>query len=269
MLSIDYSKYKGLKVEKDNGIAKITFLRSEHFNAFDKDLHQAMSEIWLDIEKDRDVKVTIVTGSGKAFSAGGDFSMINRMIHDVDFRAEVHEETRNIVNNMINTTKPIISAINGIAVGAGCVIALLSDISIASESASFGDGHVRLGVAAGDHAAVIWPLLCGMAKAKHYLLTGEFLSAREAERIGLISMVVKHEELMEKVMNVANAIIRGPQRAIQYTKRSMNQWLRHSFVISYDLSCALEMINFGEDDVKEGVLALQQRRPAKFPSAKL
>ena len=177
------------------------------------------------------------------------------------------EEARAIVHNMINLDKPVISAINGVAVGAGLAVALLADISIASEKARFTDGHVRLGVAAGDHAAVIWPLLIGMAKAKYYLLTCEFLDGKEAERIGLVSQVVPHEELMDKAMDVARRLASGSQQAIRFTKRSLNQWLRQAEHTAFDYSLALEMLGFFGEDVQEGLNSVRERRDPKFPSA--
>ena len=176
------------------------------------------------------------------------------------------EEARDIVHNMINLDKPIISAINGVAVGAGLAVALLADISIASDKARFTDGHVRLGVAAGDHAAVIWPMLIGMAKAKYYLLTCEFLDGTEAERIGLVSQVVPHEELMDKAMGVANRLAAGSQQALRYTKRSLNQWLRQAEHTAFDYSLALEMLGFFGEDVQEGLDSVRERRDPKFPS---
>ena len=163
--------------------------------------------------------------------------------------------------------KPIISAINGVAVGAGLAVALLADISIASEKARFTDGHVRLGVAAGDHAAVIWPMLIGMAKAKYYLMTCEFLDGTEAERIGLVSQVVPHEDLMDKAMDVANRLAAGSQQALRYTKRSLNQWLRQAEHTAFDYSLALEMLGFFGEDIQEGLDAVRERRDPKFPSA--
>ena len=200
------------------------------------------------------------------FSAGGDFSLIQDSIGNGKVIAGTMEEARDIVHNMINLDKPIISAINGVAVGAALAVALLADISIASEKARFTDGHVRLGVAAGDHAAVIWPMLIGMAKAKYYLMTCEFLDGIEAERIGLVSQVVPHEELMDKAMDVANRLAVGSQQALRYTKRSLNQWLRQAEHTAFDYSLALEMLGFFGEDIQEGLDSVRERRDPKFPS---
>ena len=155
------------------------------------------------------------------------------------------------------------SAINGVAVGAGLVVALLADISICANEARLGDGHVRLGVAAGDHAAIIWPLLCGMAKARYYLLTGEMVDGAEAERIGLVSKALPREEVLEEALRVAQGLATGPQLAIRLTKRALNSWLRTAGPI-FDQSAAYEMLTFMGEDVKEGTAALVQKRKPVF-----
>jgi enoyl-CoA hydratase len=168
---------------------------------------------------------------------------------------------------MLHCSKPIISAINGPAVGAGLVVALLADISIAAEGARLADGHVRMGVAAGDHAAIIWPLLCGLAKAKYYLLTSDFLSGREAERIGLVSLCVPDDQLLEKAMAIATDLANGPRQAIRFTKRALNQWPLQAGPI-FDHSLALEMLGFFSEDMIAGLEGLRNKRPADFPSNK-
>lgn len=263
----DYSKYQDILVEKADGIAILTMNRPAVFNATDARLHNELSRIWLDLGEDPEVRVAIITGAGDAFSAGGDFDMIDKSLGNFDVISNNMKEAGDIVHNMINLDKPVISAINGVAVGAGLAVALLADISIASERARFTDGHIRLGVAAGDHACVIWPLLCGLAKAKYYLLTCDFLDAREAERIGLVSMVVPHDKLMDTALTVARKLANGPQRAIRWTKRALNQWLRVAAVSSFDYSLALEMLGFFDGDAQEGLRSLREKRAPNFPSA--
>jgi enoyl-CoA hydratase len=175
-------------------------------------------------------------------------------------------EASDIVYNMINLDKPVVSAINGVAVGAGLVVALLADVSIMSESARITDGHTKLGVVAGDHAAILWPLLCGMAKAKYYLLTSDFIDGREAERIGLVSLCAPADQLMGKAFEVADKLAAGSQQAIRWTKRSLNNWLRQAGPI-FDQSIALEMLTFMDEDVREGLAAIREKRPPRFPSA--
>ncbi|MCE2488188.1 MAG: enoyl-CoA hydratase/isomerase family protein [Desulfurellaceae bacterium] len=255
---MDYSKYEHLVIEVKDGIALLTINRPETLNSTNFRLHYELSKVWLDIAEDDDTRVAVITGAGRAFSS----------IDNLEVVSQTMKEARDIVHNMINCNKPIISAINGVAVGAGLAVALMADISIASEKAKFTDGHTRLGVAAGDHAAAIWPLLVGMAKAKYYLLTCDLLDATEAERIGLVSMVVPHDELMPKAMEVATKLANGAQQAIRWTKLSLNQWLRNAAATSFDYSLALEMLGFFGKDVGEGLASLQERRSPVFPSTK-
>lgn len=263
---MDYSKYQHILIDKKDGIALLTINRPETMNSTNARLHYELSKIWLDIADDPEVRIAVITGAGRAFSAGGDFAMVEAAAGNFEVVAPLMKEARDIVHNMINCDKPIISAINGTAVGAGLAVALMADISIASENAKFTDGHTRLGVAAGDHAAAIWPLLVGMAKAKYYLLTCDMLDAKEAERIGLISMCVSPDQLMPKAMEVAQKLANGPQMALRWTKQSLNQWLRAAAQTSFDYSLALEMLGFFGADVKEGLASLQEKRTSKFPS---
>jgi enoyl-CoA hydratase len=177
----------------------------------------------------------------------------------------VWREARDLVYNMLNCSKVIISAVHGPAVGAGLAAALMADVSIASKTARLIDGHTRLGVAAGDHAAIIWPLLCGMAKAKYYLLTCDTISGEEAERIGLVSLACEESELQTKALEVARKLAAGPQTAIRWTKYSLNNWLRMAGP-AFDASLALEMMGFTGPEVKEGLASLREKREPKFPS---
>jgi enoyl-CoA hydratase len=201
------------------------------------------------------------------FSAGGDFRMIEGIIRDFEARTRAWREARDIVYNIINCGKPIVSAMRGVAVGAGLVCGLLADISIASKECRIIDGHTRLGVAAGDHAAIIWPLLCGMAKAKYYLLLCDQLLGAEAERIGLVSLAVEDAELDGKAVEIATRLAEGAQSAIRWTKYSLNNWLRQAGP-AFDTSLALEMLGFTGPEAAEGLAAhLEKRKPAFPPSS--
>ena len=264
---MDYSNYEHLEVKVLDGVALITMNRPESLNSANFQLHYELSKIWLDIGNDDSVKVAVITGSGNAFSAGGDFEMIEAAIGNPAVIAQNTKEAGDIVYNLMILDIPVISAINGVAVGAGLAVALLADISIASEKARITDGHTRLGVAAGDHAAMIWPLLCGMAKAKYYLLTCDFLDGSEAERIGLVSRAVPHETLMDTAMDIARKLSHSSQPAIRYTKHSLNQWLRQSGQGPFDYSLLAEAIGFFGPDIQEGLSAIKEKRTPKFPSA--
>jgi enoyl-CoA hydratase len=236
-------------------------------NAANARLHWEFTQIWPVVDADPKTRVVVVTGAGKAFSAGGDLSLVEDMAGNPDALTRTMREASDLVYNMINLDKPVVSAINGVAVGAGLVVALMADVSIIAETARFTDGHTRLGVAAGDHAAIIWPLLCGMAKAKYYLLTADFIDGREAERIGLVTMCLPPDQVMPKALDVADRLARGSQISIQWTKRALNNWLRQAGPI-FDQSLALEMLSFSYPDVREGVKAIREKRAPVFPSAK-
>ena len=195
--------------------------------------------------------------------------MIDQIIEDFDTRAAVWKEARDLVYNIINCSKPVVSAMRGPAVGAGLVCGLLADISIASKDARLIDGHTRLGVAAGDHAAIVWPLLCGMAKAKYYLLLCDTLTGVEAERIGLISLTVDDADLDAKAVEIATRLAEGAPNAIRWTKYALNNWLRQAGPI-FDTSLALEFMGFSSPDVREGLAAhKEKRRPAFKPDSPL
>ncbi len=263
-----YEEYQHLLFERrDDGILLITINRPEVLNATNNRLHWELSRVWKDVDEDPDTRVVVVTGKGRAFSAGGDLEMIDRMKGSGANIGQAWREAGDIVYNMINLYKPIVSAINGVAVGAGLAVALMADVSIAAENMRITDGHIRLGVAAGDHSVIIWPLLCGMARAKYYLLTADFIEGKEAERIGLVSLCVPAEKLMDKAFEVAGKLARGPQQAVRFTKRALNNWLR-MFGPAFDASLALEMLGFFSDDLAEGVAALKERRTPSFPSTR-
>jgi enoyl-CoA hydratase len=215
------------------------------------------------IEADNETRSVILTGEGRAFSAGGDFAVEEKVVADHDFRMAMWKDGRELVRNLVEFTKPIIAAINGAAVGAGLAAAMLSDVTIAAKKAKIVDGHTRLGVAAGDHATLIWPLLCGMAKAKYYLLLCDAVSGAEAERIGLISLAVEDAELDPKAEEIAIRLAEGAQSAIRWTKYSLNNWLRQAGP-SFDTSLALEFMGFGGPDVREGVNSIKEKRAPHF-----
>ena len=259
-----YDKYQHLNFElKDNGILLMTINRPEQMNATDAALHNALSRVWLDVEDDPDVRVVVVTGAGRAFSAGGDLEWISKMVNNYDEMKVAFREAGDIVYRMTQCSKIIISAINGTAVGAGLAVALMADISLMAEEARITDGHVRLGVAAGDHANIIWPLLCGLAKAKYYLLTADFIDGKTADQIGLVSKAVPADDLMDEAMKTATKIATGPQDAMRLTKRALNLWVTQA-APAFDASLAFEMLNFMGKDVGEGVAALREKRPPKF-----
>ena len=252
---------------KPDGVLLATLNRPEFMNATNARLHFELTRIWGVVSDDPSVKVVVVTGAGdRAFSAGGDLNWVAEMVGQPEQIATLQKEAADLVYNLLACDKPVISAINGTAVGAGLAVALLADISIMAEEARISDGHVRLGVAAGDHAAIVWPLLCGVAKAKYYLMTADFIEGREAERIGLVSESVPREKVLERSLAIAARLAAGSQGAIRSTKQSINQWMRAAGSI-FDYSLALEMQGFLGPDAREGVAAIREKRVPRFPSA--
>jgi enoyl-CoA hydratase len=245
------------------GVLEVSMSAPGRLNAVGHDGHRELAEVWLTVDKDPDVRVAIVRGEGGVFSAGGDLDLVSDMAEDFAVRIRVLREARDLVYNVINCSKPIVSAIEGPAVGAGLVVGLLADVSIAARDARIMDGHTRLGVAAGDHAAIVWPLLCGMAKAKYHLLTCEPVSGEEAERIGLVSLCVDQSELHDKARAVAKRLATGSQSAIRWTKYALNNWLRQAGP-AFDASLGLEFLGFSGPDVREGVAAIRAKRRAEF-----
>ena len=255
-----------LTFEKREHVAVITLNRPEVLNATNDRLHWELTQVWLDVNEDPETRVAVITGAGRAFSAGGDLDGIEKRGKDLAAIAAVMKEAADIVYNITNCDKPVVSAINGVAVGAGLAVALMADVSVIAENARITDGHLRIGVGAGDHAAIIWPLLCGLAKAKYYLLTADFIDGKEAERIGLVSLCVPDDQVVPRAMEVATKLATGPQFAVRFTKRSLNNWIRQAGPI-FDYSLALEMMTFFGDDVAEGVKAVREKRAPQFPSA--
>jgi enoyl-CoA hydratase len=263
---VDYSGYRNLKVERrDDGVLLLTIDRPAVYNAVDEQLHHDLGRIWLDIGADPETRIAVITGSGKAFSSGGDLAMERRLMGSFPAVQRTMQEARDLVLNVVNCEKPIISAINGTAVGAGLARALMADISVIGEDVKFTDGHLRVGLTAGDHAVMIWPLLCGMAKAKYYLLTSDFIDGREAERIGLVSKCVPNAKVLDEALAIAARLAAGPQTALRRTKRAINHWLR-SAQPAFEASLALEMLDFFGPDVVEGFDAIEQRRQPRFDS---
>ena len=264
-----YAHYRSLRVRRHpHGVLEIVMsgegMNKSALAAADDRMHRELAEIWRDVDRDPATRVAVIRGEGKGFSAGGDLSLVEQMADRFDVRSRVWREARDLVYNVINCSKPIVSAMHGPAVGAGLVAGLLADVSIAANDARIIDGHTRLGVAAGDHAAIVWPLLCGMAKAKYYLLLCEAVSGAEAERIGLVSLAVDEADLLPKAFEVATRLAQGSQSAIRWTKYALNNWLRMAGP-TFDTSLALEFMGFSGPDVHEGIRSLRERRAPEFP----
>ncbi len=265
-MSTDYdTRYPTLRFDRPaDGVLRIT-LDGPGLNSVSPAGHRELADVWLDVDRDPGTRVAVLGGAGKGFSSGGSFEQLDSMIGDYTNRMAVMREARDLVWNVINCSKPIISAIHGPAVGAGLVAGILADISVVGRTARIIDGHTRLGVAAGDHAAICWPLLCGMAKSKYYLLTCHTLTGEEAERIGLVSLCVDDDQVHGRALELATELAGMAQPALRWTKHSLNHWYRNAGPI-FDASLGLEFLGFGGPDAAEGLASHREKRPPVFPS---
>jgi enoyl-CoA hydratase len=258
-----YAEYPDLRFDRPaDGVLRIT-LDAPGLNAVSPPMHGQLADVWRTVDRDPETRIALLQGAGKGFSSGGSFELIDTILQDYDVRARVMREARDLVFNVIDCQKPIVSALHGPAVGAGLVAGLLADVSIAGRTARIIDGHTRLGVAAGDHAAICWPLLCGMAKAKYYLLPCDTLTGEEAERIGLVSLCVDDDQVQTRALEVAVQLAKGAQAALRYTKQALNAWYR-SQAATFEASLAYEFLGFGGPDAREGLASHTEKRAPRF-----
>jgi enoyl-CoA hydratase len=258
-----YPDYESIKLDwPAEHVLRVTMSRGK-VNSMDYQLHHDIAHIWNLIAVDTDVNVVIVTGAGKYFSAGGDFGTEHAMQEDWDLLNGMLNDARAIVDNMIRFDKPVIAAINGPAAGGGLTVALMSDITLMARSTKIVDAHTRLGIGAGDHSAMVWPLLCGMAKAKYYLSTCDPITADVAEEIGLITKAVDDDKLMDEAVALAARLAKGAPTALRYTKRSINQWFRMLWPI-YENSQVYSVLGYFGPDLPEGLGAHMEKRAPNF-----
>jgi enoyl-CoA hydratase len=258
-----YDEFPSLRFDlRPDGVLELV-LDAPGLNSVSPQMHRDLADVWPAIDKDDAVKAVLVRGEGEAFSSGGNFDLLEDMINEYSSRMRIMREARDLVMNMVGFSKPVVSAVRGPAVGAGLVVAMLADISVVGRTARIIDGHTRLGVAAGDHAAICWPLMAGMAKAKYYLLTCDTLTGDEAERIGLVSRCVEDEDVLAEAERIAAKLAAGAPTAIRWTKHSLNQWFR-VFGPSFEASLGLEFIGFGGPEVREGLAAHREKRTPNF-----
>jgi enoyl-CoA hydratase len=260
----DYAAYPSLELDRPaEHVLRLTLRAAGKLNAVSGDMHRELAAIWKTVADDDATRVVLVRGADGAFSAGGDLDLVLDIANDAATRVRVFHEARDLVYNVINCPKPIVSAMTGPAVGAGLAVGLLADISLAAPGARILDGHTKLGVAAGDHSVIVWPLLCGMAKAKYYLLLNDPIDGVEAERIGLVSLCVPEDELEDRALAIAQRLAAGGQSAIRHTKLALNNWLRAAGP-AFDASLALEFMDMTGPDVHEGVAAVREKRKPQF-----
>jgi len=260
---MDYSRYRFIKVEKEGKVAIFTLNRPDALNAISLELHEELENIFGDVARDEEVNAVVLTGAGRAFSAGGDVKGMGTPPEERIRRSPIRY-ARRLIHNLLDVEQPIIAALNGHAMGLGATIALFCDIIIASETAKIADPHVKVGLVAGDGGAVIWPLLCGLAKAKEYLMTGDPLSAVEAERIGLINHVVAPDQVMPKALELAHRLANGPIKAICWTKLACNKRLRDEVNLVLEAGLAVETVSMFTEDHREATRAFAEKRSPVF-----
>lgn len=262
---MNYTRYKLVKIKKEGKVAVLTINRAEALNAINPQLHTELEDIFADVGRDDDIQAVVLTGSGRAFCAGGDVKGMDAREFDGTLGAgAVIRNAKRLIHNLLDIEQPIIAAVNGHAVGLGATLALFCDVIIASENAKFGDPHVAVGLVAGDGGAVIWPMLCGLAKAKEYLMTGDLLTATEAERIGLINHVVPQDEVMSKAIQLAQRLANGPSKAIRWTKLVCNKRLRDEVNLVLDASLAVESLSMLTEDHREAARAFTEKRAPRY-----
>lgn len=251
------------RVDLIDGVAEVVFGVPGSMPFTDARGHRELARIWPRLDAQEGIRAILVRSEGRGFCAGGTIDVVQQMLSSEAARLQVMKEARAIVQGIMDCDRPIVSAINGAAVGVGLAVALLADISVAAKTAKLIDGHTKLGVAAGDHATLIWPLLCGMAKAKYHLLLCETLSGEEAERIGVVSAAVDEAQLLDTARSVSRKLAQGSPTALAWTKRSLNHWLRAAWP-AFEASLASEILGFAGADAREGLRALEEKRAPRF-----
>jgi enoyl-CoA hydratase len=260
----DYSSYQFIDVTTDDGVATLTLNRPERRNAAHDPMHRELETIFRDVGEDDSIRAIVLTGAGETFCAGGDASSMDSGEFNPTGPRIPFNGVRRLVNHMLDVEQPIIGAINGDAAGLGATIALMCDVTYVAQTARIGDTHVKMGLVAGDGGAVIWPALIGMARAKQYLLTGDWISGTEAERIGLVNYALPTDEVLIEATKFARRMAEGAPMAIRWTKYSMNKLLRDQVNLALDTSMFLEAATMGTQDLREAASAFLEKRQPKF-----
>jgi enoyl-CoA hydratase len=263
-----YSDLSTLRIEQDGRLLSVTLNRPESLNSVGGGMHEHLEELWATVRRDNSVGAILLTGAGRAFSAGGDVkgmassSAENRSV--VGGAASLLAGAKNLITSMLEVEQPIVAAVQGYAMGLGATIALCSDVVIAAEDAILADTHVSVGIVAGDGGAVIWPLLLPLNTAKYYLMTGDRLTGKDAERLGLVLKAVPAEGLLAEAEAIARRLADGPSMAIRFTKTSINKILRERANLLLDTSLILESATMFSDDHREATAAFVEKRDPRY-----
>ncbi len=257
-----------IATELDDGVLVATLNRPERRNALDTVMHSELPHLYQNVAADDDVLVMILTGAGKYFTVGADFSVMSENVGYPDGHPGLLTEAVATARNILAVRQPMIAAVNGDAIGIGATLALFCDIVYMADTARIGDPHVAGGIVCGDGGAVLWPLLMGVNRAKEYLMTGDLVPAAEADRLGLTNHVVPRDQLMDEAMAMARRLAAGPQVALRFNKRLVNKELEARVVQLYDLAAALEAITFETADHREAVASFLEKRAPSFTSGR-
>lgn len=261
---MNFDDYKAIAFRRDGKVLHVTFNRPESLNAVDATLERDLDRLFNDLTDDGQTHVAILTGAGRAFSAGGDLDAMQKIIDEPQRFLDAIPRAKRLIFSLLDCPKPIIAKVNGPAIGLGATLALFCDVIFAADHAKIGDPHVKVGFAAGDGGAVIWPQLIGYARAKEYLLTGDLLSATDAAAIGLINRAVPAAELDAIVDAFAQRLANGASRAIQFTKASINIGLKQLAHSILDASLGYEALTNSTCDHQEALNALREKREPTF-----
>lgn len=257
-------EFETLKLERLDDVLRVTIDHPRSpLNAVDAVLHEELAELFRLLRREDRARAVVLTGRGKAFSAGGDFNWFPEL-RDMARLDALRRDAKQLIWDLLDVEVPIVAAVNGHAMGLGASIALLCDVIYMADSATIGDPHVRVGIVAGDGGVAIWPLAVGPARAKQYLLTGDPVPAAEAERIGLVNKVVAAEALQDEALAFARRLAAGAPLALRYTKLAVNKLLKDALNVAFDTSTALELVTFQSEDHREALAAWKEKRPPVF-----
>jgi enoyl-CoA hydratase/carnithine racemase len=253
-----------LKLERVGDVLRVVIDHpTSELNAVDEALHRDFTALFAGLRRESAARAVVLTGRGKAFSAGGDFRWFPELREPERMEA-LRRDAKQLIWDLLDVEVPIVAAVNGHAMGLGASIALLCDVIFMADTATIGDPHVRVGLVAGDGGVAIWPLAVGPARAKQYLLTGDPLTAAEAERIGLVNRVVPAAALADEAMAFAARLAAGAPLAVRYTKIAVNKLIKDALNVAFDASTALELVTFQSADHQEALAAIKEKRPPQF-----
>jgi len=258
------AEFETLIQEYVGDVLRVTIAHpTSELNAVDEALHRDLTALFALLRREDRARAIVLTGRGRAFSAGGDFNWFPQL-RDIARLEALRRDAKQLIWDLLDVELPIVAAVNGHAMGLGASIALLSDVIFMADTATIGDPHVKVGIVAGDGGVAIWPLALGPARAKQYLLTGDPVTAVEAERIGLINKVVPAATLADEAMAFATRLAAGAPLAVRYTKLAVNKLVKDALNIAFDTSTALELVTFQSDDHREALAAISEKRKPQF-----